>query len=440
MRDHFEAVARAVAVRLTGDEDFLLNYRAEDSTFIRFNRSAVRQPGHVKEIEVSIDLIFGRRHAETALNLTGRMEEDAGRITHALDALRAVRSETPEDPYLLVNEVPADSERSIGGTMPGPAEIVEAVTSAGAGRDLVGFVAAGPVYTGFANGRGQRNWDAAASFNADWSFYVGGDKAVKTSHAGFEWDAAAFAAVAETAAGRLVALTRAPVTVEPGEYRAYLTPAALNEIMGMLSWGGFGLAAQKTRSTIFLKMTEGGARLNERVTLTEATGRGAAPAFQREGFLKPDTVTLIRAGAYHDCLVSPRSAAEYGVPTNGASGGETPASLDMAAGELPEADVMKALGTGIYVSNLWYLNFSDRSAGRLTGMTRFATFWVENGELVAPLNVMRFDDTIYRMLGTNLEALTVERSLLLDPGTYEGRNLESARLPGALLSAMRFTL
>ena len=29
------------------------------------------------------------------------------------------------------------------------------------------------------------------------------------------------------------------------------------------------------------------------------------------------------------------------------------------------ADVLKALGTGIYVSNLWYLNFSDRSAGRL---------------------------------------------------------------------------
>ena len=112
----------------------------------------------------------------------------------------------------------------------------------------------------------------------------------------------------------------------------------------------------------------------------------------------------------------------------------------MAAGELPEADVLKALGTGIYVSNLWYLNFSDRSAGRLTGMTRFATFWVENGELVAPLNVMRFDDTIYRMLGAHLEALTVERSLLLDPGTYESRNLESARLPGALLSAMRFTL
>lgn len=440
MREHFEALARVVSDNLTGGEDFLLNYRAEDSTFIRFNRSAVRQPGHVKEIELSLDLIEGARHAEASLSLTGRMDEDAGRVIRLLGDLRAARAGTADDPYLLVNEIPADSERLIGGKMPEPDEIIDAVTSAGRGRDLVGFFASGPVFTGFANARGQRNWDAASSFNADWSFYAGGDKAVKASHAGFDWDAAAFARTAGAAADRLGALGRAAVSVKPGEYRAYLTPAALNEIAGMLSWGGFGLAAQKTRSTIFLKMIEGGARLNERVTLSEATDRGAAPAFQREGFLKPGTVRLIEAGAYRDCLVSPRSAAEYGVAPNGASAAETPASLDMAAGALPDADVLKALGTGIYVSNLWYLNFSDRSAGRLTGMTRFATFWVEQGELAAPLNVMRFDDTIYRMLGSNLEALTAERALMLDPGTYDGRNLDSARLPGALLSAMRFTL
>lgn len=440
MREHFEAVARAVAGEIKGAEDFLLNYRAEDSTFIRFNKSAVRQPGHVKEVEAVIDLIDGKRHAEASFSLTGHMGEDAGRIARTVADLRALNADAPEDPYLLVNESPADSERTIGGAMPSPGEIVDAVTAAGKDRDLVGFVASGPVYTGFANGRGQRNWDAASSVNADWSFYVGGDKAVKTSHAGFAWDAKAFAHAAEMAAGRLDALARTPVTVKPGEYRAYLTPAALGEIVSMMSWGGFGLGAHKTRATIFLKMIEGGARLNERVTIREATAEGAAPAFQREGFLKPASVTLIDKGVYGDCLVSPRSAAEYGVPTNGASGAETPASLDMAAGELPEADVLKAIGTGIYVSNLWYLNFSDRSAGRLTGMTRFATFWVENGELAAPLNVMRFDDTIFRMLGTNLEALTAERSLMLDPGTYDGRNLDSVRLPGALLSAMRFTL
>ena len=37
----------------------------------------------------------------------------------------------------------------------------------------------------------------------------------------------------------------------------------------------------------------------------------------------------------------------------------------------------------VYVNNVWYLNYSDRSACRMTGMTRFATFWVEHGVIQA---------------------------------------------------------
>ena len=62
-------------------------------------------------------------------------------------------------------------------------------------------------------------------------------------------------------------------------------------------------------------------------------------------------------------------------------------------------DALAALDTGLCVGNLWYLNYSDRPACRMTGMTRFATFWVEDGKIVAPVDVLRFDDTIYRMLG-----------------------------------------
>jgi hypothetical protein len=42
-------------------------------------------------------------------------------------------------------------------------------------------------------------------------------------------------------------------------------------------------------------------------------------------------------------------------------------------------------------------------------MTRFATL-VEGGAIVALIDVLRFDDTLFRMLGQNLEALTAERS------------------------------
>ena len=58
----------------------------------------------------------------------------------------------------------------------------------------------------------------------------------------------------------------------------------------------------------------------------------------------------------------------------------------------------------------------------MTGMTRFATFWVENGKVVAPVNVLRFDDTLYRLLGSKLEALTAETELLLDGESYGDDN------------------
>ena len=54
--------------------------------------------------------------------------------------------------------------------------------------------------------------------------------------------------------------------------------------------------------------------------------------------------------------------------------------------------------------------------------------------------MLRFDDTIYRMLGDKLEALTAERELLLESSTYGSRMLTSTTVPGALLSELQFTL
>ena len=83
-------------------------------------------------------------------------------------------------------------------------------------------------------------------------------------------------------------------------------------------------------------------------------------------------------------------------------------------------------------------NFKD--AARLQKI-RFALFKLGvSGRIVAPVDVLRFDDTIYRMLGANLEALTRETELLLAPDTYRSRQLASTRVPGALVRELAFTL
>jgi predicted Zn-dependent protease len=440
MQDYFYALADATTKSLHGDEFYTCTFHAEDSDFVRFNRSAIRQAGSVVQRFLTLDLIHDRRHTAAEMALTGDFESDRTRISQLLTDLREQLPYLPEDPHLLYATTVHSTVQQGENRLPDRTAAVNAVLDAGSGRDLVGIYAAGGIYAGFANALGQRNWFESFTFNCDWSLYYERDKAVKTSYAGFAWEPTVFARKVTEAVEQLEVLRRPPHNISPGRYRVYLAPAALYDILEMLAWSGFGLKDHRTKQTTLLKMVEEGVQLHPAVTIHENTRDGVSPNFQAAGFIKPDQVTLIEAGIFHDCLVSPRSAKEYDVPTNGASNAEAPESVEMAAGDIARDDVLRRLDTGVYINNLWYLNYSDRPACRITGMTRFATFWVEKGVIQAPLSVMRFDETIYRLLGEHLLGLTAERDFILDPSTYHERSTGSSHLPGALIEQFNFTL
>ncbi len=440
MQDYFHQLAEFATSQLQGEEVYTCSFSAEDSDFVRFNGSRVRQAGSTRQCALTLDLIEGRRHCRGELTLACDAELDRARLARMLGNLRERRACLPEDPFLLYATETRSSERTHPDRLPDPDDVLSQIIKAGEGRDLVGIYAAGGMHSGFANSLGQRNWHSSFSYNLDWSFYHSSDKAVKSSYAGFEWRPVAFEEKARQARDQLVVLTKPAHTIAAGRYSVFLAPTALYEIIDLLRWGGFGLRAHKTKTTPLLRMIEDEAQLHPSVHIQENTRDGITPDFEDAGFIRPERVSLIHEGRYRDCLVSPRSAVEYGMRTNGATAAESPLSLDVSPGDLPHEDVLGELGTGIYVSNLWYLNYSDRSACRTTGMTRFATFWVENGVIQAPLNVMRFDETVYRMLGENLAGLTQEREMILDPRTYGRRSIQSACVPGALIRDLCFTL
>jgi len=440
MKDHFFELADELGRRHEDGEVILASFSGEESDFTRFSRSRVRQAGSVRQQYLTIEVIVGRRHAKGTFALAGAGELDRSRLEVMLAELRRRLRALPEDPYLLyATEVHSSEKRGVS-LLPNRAAVLADILAAGDGKDLVGIYAQGGIYAGFANTLGQRNWFETYSFHLDWTYYLRGDKAVKADYAGFAWNADEFAAKAAAAAEKLAVLGREPKTIAPGRYRVYLAPAALAEFVGFLGWGGFGLKDHRTKNTCLLRMIEEGVALSDQVTLCENVAEGLAPNFQSAGFVKPDWVTLIERGELRGSLVSPRSAQEYGVPTTGAREGEVPESLDLAAGGLPAERILAELGTGLYVGNLWYLNYSDRPGGRVTGLTRFGTFWVEGGEFVCPVNVMRFDETIYRALGEKLVGLTREREFRPDAGTYGGRSTSSFRVPGALIDDFTLTL
>ncbi len=439
MEAYFSQIAAVVDRALVAGERHATWFSAEQSDFVRMNRGKVRQPGRVVQRYVDIRLIRGERHATHSLSLTGDLAADTRSIVDAITGLRSALPELAEDPHLLLPSVIASSSTTRGGAMPSADAMVETILGAANGQDLVGLLAAGPVYRGFCNSEGQRNWHATTTFNLQWSLYHRTDKAIKSTYAGFAWDDAELQRRMVSAVERLALISRPPKSLQPGKYRAYLAPGAMEEIASLLCWGGFSGRALATQQSALARL-KGEARLDSRVSISEDTAGGVAPAFQAEGFARPSQIALIADGALVGSLVSPRTAREFDLQANGANAYEIPESLTMAGGALPERDALAALDTGLAIGNLHYLNYSDRPACRMTGMTRFATFWVENGRVVAPVDVLRFDDTIYRMLGDKLEALTAERELLLESNTYGSRMLTSVTLPGALLSEMQFTL
>ncbi len=439
MQQAFSQLGDLITAHLQPGERFTAWLAAENSDFVRFNHARVRQAGHVEQAFLTVRLVAGGKQVSVTLGLSQQADADNALVLAQLQALRVQLADVAEDPHLLLSDAALRSPDLPVSSSLDAAAIVATVTARAEAFDLVGILACGTIAYGFAASSGARLWSETASFNLDWSLYAHGDKAVKCAYAGTAWDEAVFVRKLDAASAQLLLLQKPAKTLAPGGYRAYFSPVALESLLSMLNWGGFSEKQLRVKRSPLLKLQQGEVAFSPLVSLTENTAEGLSPAFQAEGFQKPAQVPLITAGKLTGSLISPRTAQEYGLTAN-ADGEEVTQSLHMAAGDLPDADVLKQLGTGLYIGNLWYLNFSDRMNARVTGMTRFATFWVENGEIVAPLNVMRFDDSLFRVLGEQLEALTVERALLVDTDTYGARHTASSLLPGALVRRFELVL
>ena len=455
---------------LPADARILLSLTAEASTFLRFNRSRLRQLTSVDQCAVTLTVVAnGRRLAATvSLGLAGidarALAAEARRLCELRDSLLRDLPQSPRDPLLQLPGTVVDTDREDIAALPSPAALVADIVAAADERrqpdgqplDLVGFYAGGPCIRAFADSRGQRNWHRVDTFLFEWSLYSSADpavrdRAVKSRYAGTRWDAAEFRARLDASLALLAPLALPDRTITPGRYRALLMPDAVAELLGAMAWGGFGLRDRRSGISALKRFASGAARFSSAVTLTESLATGLAPRFTDDGLILADQVALVVAGKLPaasarvrkaeaaGALVGPRSSAEYGVPAN-SSDAEFPFSLHLAGGRLAMKDAVAALGNGILIGNLWYLNFSDRNAGRVTGMTRFASFLVEDGKVVAPIGVMRFDDSLFDLFGDRLEALTDDAEFLPGSETWGSRVLSSTACPGLLVNGIELTL
>ncbi len=439
VRTHFDAVASHVLEHLTGDESITLSLSAEDTLYVRLNANRVRQNTNVQQRVLSLQLQSMGRTVQQSCTLSGQPDADCNLLSAVLQACRAEVAVLDVDP----NQVPivnhGSSDEEFPGALLAPQDLVSAILDRAQGCDLAGLYAGGVVIRANRNSAGQSHWFGTESFFLDYSLYDG-PKAAKGSYAAARWDTPQWVANLARTRDLLDKLNRPTVDVQPGQYRTYLAPRAFADVLGMMGWNALSGAAWKQGRSPFKKLVEREARFSPLLSFGENFELALTPRFNSQGEVSASLLPLLQAGELRTLLVSSRTAREYGLVANAADEGEAPRSLDIACGTLAEPDILKAIGTGLYLSNVHYLNWSDPVSARVTGMTRYACFWVENGEIVGPINDLRWDESLFEALGSKLLALTDWADIVPACDTYYTRALGGSRVPGALVQGWTFTL
>jgi predicted Zn-dependent protease len=439
VRGLFDVLSEHVLGQLHAGEELTINVSAEESLFVRFNNNRVRQNTDVAQIDISLQLQANGRTVSKSRTLTGNVEADRPALMRLLEQCRDEILVLPTDPYQVPLENNGTSNEEFRGALLAPQDVVAAVVAPAAGCDLAGLYAGGSIIRGNCNSKGQRHWFATETFFLDYSIY-NGPQAAKGCYAGSQWNDAEWAANLTRTKALLALLSKPQQHVKPGAYRTWLAPRAFSDLLGMLGWNALSASAWKQGHSPFRKLAEGEARLSPLLSIEENFSMGLTPRFNSLGEVSEMRLPLIEQGELKSLLVSSRTAKEFGLVANGASGREGPRAMDVRCGSLDEKDVLQALGTGLYLSNLHYLNWSDVVSARVTGMTRYACFWVEGGEIVGPISDLRWDESLYSALGDKLLALGSHAEIDPATDTYYRRALGGCRTPGALIEGFSFTL
>lgn len=435
----FNAVSDHILGSLQGHEEANVNLHAEESLFVRFNGSKVRQNTHVEQKSLGLLLLKNGRTANLNFSITGNIDEDIKQADHWLSEARKECDLLPEDPYQVPLQNNGFSDSTYKGSLLPAEQVISAISKPIQGTDLAGLYSGGHLISANKNSGGQSHWFANENFFLEYSLYSG-EKAVKSIYAGTSWNQNDFEANLAQSKQKLSLMNRSKINLKPGAYRAYLAPGAVAEITTLFNWGSLSYNAYKQGSCGFQKLADKEKSFSKLLTVRENYKLGLTHRFNSLGELAPESMDLIAAGELKNFMISTRSAKEYGVTGNAADSWEGPRAMEILPGTLRKEDILKELGTGLYLSNLHYINWSDRLNARMTGMTRFACFWVEQGEIIGPIADLRFDESLYDCLGNNLLAITDFQEVDPSIDTYGSRTFGGKMLPGMLVKDFKFTL
>ena len=416
---------------------------SEESVFIRFNQSKVRQNTLVHQHELSVQYFYNKNQKKIKITETILMtqdpEMDLRLFEQCLNSMReqALTLPSSQDFTELKNSGISSFIKKVH--YPSSHEIVALIDSLFNEKDMTGFWCSGPLRNAQANSLGQWHFYEVDHFFFDYSVYQ--DKnASKGYYSSDHFNLDEFKKNITNVFHKLNAMSKPKLKIPVGTYDVYLEPMAVLEIFSTMTWSSFSFLKDKMGLSPLNKLATKQNKLNSKFTLIEDFKLNVSPQFNSMGEISKDQIHLFKDGEFITYLISSISANEFNVQSLFAETNESPRSLYLLSGQLPTAHALQKLDRGLYLSNLHYINYSDIESARLTGMTRFACFWVENGIIQSPIEDLRFDESFMDMFSEKLIDFTQESELFLNTSTYNRRQFGGMKVPGALIKDFQFTL
>jgi len=248
-------------------------------------------------------------------------------------------------------------------------------------------------------------------------------------------------------AAELARLSRDPIELAPGNYTTVFTPAAVSVLLLCLGEHTFnGLAYAEGRSAL-------NGRLGERIAAAcidleddPAHPQTLRRAFDDEGVPKQRVLLIdngVACGVVHDVRSGAAAAAAstgHALAPGGAAEGPGARNLVLRGGRARDLEeLVRPVEHGVLVTRLWYANMVSPHEAVISGMTRDATFLIEDGEITRPVRNLRLTDSVLDMLD-GAEELTSEQVLVGDDHLY-GRRIDQATAlcPALRVASVRYT-
>ena len=200
-------------------------------------------------------------------------------------------------------------------------------------------------------------------------------------------------------------------SIEPGEYRILLGPMVVGNLVeevAMSASAGMALFGMS-----FLRDSKpGDVVASESLTIEDRPLDTSLPGFRGfddEGVATRDKA-IIENGVFKGFLHNTKTARLMKSETTGNAGWIIPSAfnLHVKPGSLKPADMLDALGDGVYITNNWYTRFQNYVEGEFSTVSRDAVFLVKSGRPIACLGRIRIADRMPRLL-KSIEDLSVER-------------------------------